>query len=377
MLNELLSRILLVDHHTHSILSGELTRDRYLSMLSESDRSSAAEAGGLDTQVGFAVRRWCAPLLGLAANVPAHVWLEQRLAMRNEQVAARFLPHAGMERLLIDTGLRPDLLIPNARLGQLARAATHEVVRLEAVAEGVASQGVEPDAFGDAFRAALQKAAAGAVGLKSIVAYRAGLDIDPTPPTDAQVAGAAVRWLAEVARTGTARLTDPVLLRFLLWEGVAIGKPLQIHTGYGDTDLDLHRCDPLLLTEFLRLTDGRCPVLLLHTYPYQRQAGYLAQMFAHVYLDVGLAINYTGAQSVQVIAESLEVAPFTKLLFSSDSWGIPELHLLGSWLYRRGLSRVLGEWVVRGDWSHADAARVVSLVSAENARRVYGLPETG
>ena len=33
-----------------------------------------------------------------------------------------------------------------------------------------------------------------------------------------------------------------------------------------------------------------------------------------------------------------------------------------------------GEWVARGDWSRADAERVVELVAAENARAVYGLP---
>ena len=65
-------------------------------------------------------------------------------------------------------------------------------------------------------------------------------------------------------------------------------------------------------------------------------------MFGHVYMDVGLAINHTGAASDRIIAESLELAPFRKVLFSSDAWGLPELHLLGSWLFRRGLARGAG-----------------------------------
>ena len=162
----------------------------------------------------------------------------------------------------------------------------------------------------------------------------------------------------------------------MLWEGVAIGKPLQMHTGYGDTDLDLHRCDPLLLSNFLRATEEACPVMLLHTYPFQRHAGYLAQMFPHVFLDVGLAVNYAGVQSSQIVAESLEVAPFTKVLFSSDAWGLPELHLLGSWLFRRAMSRVIGSWVARDDWSFADADRVIRLVGGDNARRVYRLSDS-
>jgi len=90
---------------------------------------------------------------------------------------------------------------------------------------------------------------------------------------------------------------------------------------------------------------------------------------------VGLAVTFTGAASTKVVGESLELAPFTKVLFSSDAWGIPELHLLGSWLFRRAMSRVLGAWVAAGDWSLADAERVVDLVGSANARRVYGLAD--
>jgi len=62
------------------------------------------------------------------------------------------------------------------------------------------------------------------------------------------------------------------------------------------------------------------------------------------YFDVGLGVNYLGAQSRQVIAESLEVAPFHKQLFSSDAWGPSELHLFGSLQWRRGISSVVGGW---------------------------------
>ena len=71
-------------------------------------------------------------------------------------------------------------------------------------------------------------------------------------------------------------------------------------------------------------------MLLLHCYPYHRQAGYLAQVFPHVYFDVGLAVNHTGLSSPAVVAESLELAPFAKILFSSDAYGPAELHYLGA-----------------------------------------------
>ncbi len=172
------------------------------------------------------------------------------------------------------------------------------------------------------------------------------------------------------------RVADPTLLRFLLWRGIERGLPLQLHCGYGDPDLDLHRCDPLLLTRFLRLVEPHgVAMLLLHCYPYHRQAGYLAQVFPHVYFDVGLAMNHTGVQSRQVVAESLELAPFPKILFSSDAYGPAELHHLGAHLWRRGTASVLGAWVESGDWTQADAERVATLIGRANAIRVYRLAE--
>jgi hypothetical protein len=107
--------------------------------------------------------------------------------------------------------------------------------------------------------------------------------------------------------------------------------------------------------------------MLLHCYPFQRHAGYLAQAFPHVYLDVGLAINHVGARSAAVVAESLELAPFHKVLYSSDAFGLAELHHLGALLFRRAFA------AVASDWSAADATRVGELVGSGNARRVYRL----
>jgi uncharacterized protein len=42
-------------------------------------------------------------------------------------------------------------------------------------------------------------------------------------------------------------------------------------------------------------------------------------------------------------------------------------------LWRRAVTSVLGRWVEDGDWSGADARRVVDMVGRDNARRVYRL----
>jgi predicted TIM-barrel fold metal-dependent hydrolase len=179
---------------------------------------------------------------------------------------------------------------------------------------------------------------------------------------------AAGRWLTG----GRARVQDEVLLRHLLWEGLATGLPLQLHTGFGDPDEDLARCDPALLTGFLRACAGAGPpVMLLHCYPYHRHAAYLAQAMPHVYLDIGLAIPHVGARAEAILAETLELAPFHKLLYSSDAYGLAELYVLGAVSFRESLVEVLDGLGIGG----ADRGRVATMIGSANARRVYRLPE--
>jgi hypothetical protein len=376
-LNGVLSSVSLVDHHVHGIVRGAVDEAALKDMLIESDRSSAADAAGYDSQVWFAVRRWCAALLGLAPSAPIEAYLSARLALTNEAVADRLLPAAGFGHLIVETGFRGGLVSTPAELGQRAGAPASRVVRLEALAEALIAGIADPADYPVEFRRALAAELEGpdaAIGTKTIVAYRGGFDRDFSPPGDEEVADAARRWSRAVSSGAPPRLTDDRILRFGIWSAVQTGLPLQVHTGFGDPDLDLRRADPLLLTDFIRATEGQAPILLLHTYPFQREAGYLAQMFPHVFIDVGLAINYAGAAAAALVAESLELAPISKVLFSSDAWGAPELHLLGSWLWRRSMARVVGEWVARGDWSRDDAERVVRAIAGENARRVYRLP---
>ncbi len=379
--SEALAQISLVDHHVHGVVRENPTPEFFASMITESDRTPPSVAAALDTQVGFAVRRWCAPLLELPKHVDAVAYFERRLEIGAPEVNRRFLKASGIGHFLIETGYRGDEIHGPKGMAEISGSKVSQVVRLETVAEELASSGSSSAVtFIDDFANVLAEKASDAVAFKSIVAYRAGLDFDPAKPEPSQVRQAAGKWLAEVGHSGhsghsgQARIHDPILLRHLIWQAVEFKKPIQFHIGYGDPDLNLHKCDPLLMTELIRSFEAlEIPVMLLHTYPYQRNAGYLAQMFRNVYLDVGLAINYVGARSPAIIAESLELAPFNKILFSSDAWGLSELTYLGALLFRRGLGELLDSWIARGDWSTADAIGVVEAISRDNAQRIYRL----
>jgi predicted TIM-barrel fold metal-dependent hydrolase len=364
-----------VDHHVHQALGGGVPRAAFEDQITESDRAAPPGTTRFDSQLGFAVRRWCAPVLGLEPSVPAGEYLARRAELGPEPATGMLLRAAGVACFLIDTGYVLDSMLSLPQMAAAAGARAAEIVRLEQVAEQViaAADGTAAG-FAARFRAALWDRTSHALGMKSIMAYRYGLDFDPDPPGAAAVTEAAGRWLRGIERGGRARVTDPVLLRHLLWTGIDRGLPVQFHTGFGDPDCDLRRSDPLWLRGFLERCEPRgVPVMLLHCYPFHRHAAALAQAYPHVYLDVGLALHYVGARAAAVVAETLELAPFGKVLFSSDAAGPAELHYLGALLWRRATAAALGEWVESGDWSAADAIRVAEMIGAGNARRVYGI----
>jgi predicted TIM-barrel fold metal-dependent hydrolase len=362
----------LVDHHCHGVVRSDLGLGSFEAYLSESAAPAAPGTTFFDTQTGFAVRRWCPPLLGLEAHCPPARYLARRRELGAYETGRRLLRATGIGTYLVDTGLPGDLTSP-AELASAGEAAAHEIVRLEQLAEQVADTSGSAAAFVANIAGAVHSAAQHAIGFKSVAAYRHGLALAPDPPGPADVRRTAADWLA--ARPVGGRLTDPVLLRHLLWTAVATGRPLQLHTGFGDCDLRLDHADPALLTDFVRATAGLgTDLVLLHGYPYHRHSAYLANVFPHVYADVGLALTHTGSRAAAVLAEFLELAPFGKLLFSTDAYGLPELYVVGASLFRDALSRLLVGWVTEGAWSPADASRVAAMVCAGNARRLYGLP---
>ena len=400
----------LLDNHCHGVLQRTPTPARFSMLINEGGNPPASGTSRWAAPVGLAVRHHCAPLLDLEPFAAPEAYLERRAALGADEVNRRLLRACGTSGLLLDTGYRSEEIADPSAMAGLVGVPTWEIVRLEAVAEEVVQRGVSAEAYPSAFAEALAARIAGpdglsgaggsgdpngassgvrVVGLKSVLAYRGGFGVDPSPPDERAVVAAAGRWLREIeegrraasASTDgqpTVRLTDPVLLRYGIWAGAEIGRshrlPLQFHVGYGDPDLTLHQTNPSLLTELLRrLGAAGVQVVLLHCWPYHREAAYLSDMFPHVYFDLGLALTFAGASAGRIVAEAMEVAPFTKQLYSSDGFGAAELHYLGARHFRDGLTRVLTGWLDDGACSLPDALRIATMVGSENARRVYPL----
>ncbi|MGD1209117.1 amidohydrolase family protein [Mycobacterium seoulense] len=358
-----IGEVTLIDQHVHGCWSAAGDLRRFENALNEANTEPIV-GSGFDSQLGFAVRAHCAPVLGLPKHVDPQSYWEHRGRLSETELARTFLQAAGVGDWLVDTGIGADTA-GLAGIAELSGGRAHEVVRLEEVAEEAART---PGDYAAAFDDILQRRAARAVGTKSILAYRGGFEGDLSEPSAAQVAEAAGRWRD---RGGT-RLKDRVLLRFGLHRALRLGKPLQFHVGLGDRDCDLHKSNPLLLLDFLRKS-GDTPIVLLHCYPYEREAGYLAQAFNSVYVDGGLSVNQLGARAPAFVARLLELAPFGKILYSSDGFGPAELHFLGAALWRKAIHRVLRDFVADDDWSERDAIRVVDLIAHDNAAGLYGV----
>ncbi|MDX1885798.1 amidohydrolase family protein [Mycolicibacterium sp. 120270] len=362
----------LVDHHVHGAFNKPVDRAGFEASINEGSTDPVPGFMTMfDSPLGLAIRRWCAPVLGLPAHATADDYWTRRSEFGPDELTTAMLTKAGVSRWVVDTGFKGDMLTTPQQMTERSGRPASSILRLERLTEDLLESGTDPVDFPDAFRAALAQAADSPdiVGTKTIVAYRTGFDIDWSRPTDMAVVDNAT---AVRAQGKDLRVDSPVLIAFGVHTAADHGLPLQVHVGFGDRDLDLNRTDPLLLLPLLR-TMAPVPVLLLHCYPFHRQAGYLAQAFDNVNFDVGLAINYLGSRATSLVAEALDTAPFAKQLYSSDAFGPPELHLLGAVLWRRAMGLVLGEWVRDGDCGERDAIAIVDMIGVHNAQRVYRL----
>lgn len=341
-----LDSVAVVDHHAHGILLDRPELDVFRGRFSES--GDPRQWPHVATAVTYrrAIRELAA-LFGVAPTEDAvH---RHRLDTDPAEYAARLLRATGTETLLIDDGFPPPGEGTDVdELGRLAGCAARPVMRIERVAEQAA--GSPGEAVVDAVTGAR---AAGFAGLKTIAAYRGGLDFGALAENGGErLAGRALAAVVVAALEANEATGDPL--------------PVQVHTGFGDADLALPRVDPGHLKPLIeRFPDT--PFVLLHCYPFVREAGWLAHVYANVYFDLSLTIPHV-ARPAEALREALELAPVSKLLYASDAARTPELYYLAATWWRRALAEVLPELLAPDETDEA-ARRILG----ENARRLYRL----
>jgi predicted TIM-barrel fold metal-dependent hydrolase len=374
-----LDAVPILDQHCHGLLRDGTVADAgaYARFFTESgDPTMHAHHVPETVFYRWAIRE-VAAILACAPTTEAV--LAARAGMSADALAQRLLGEANIAVLLVDHGYRTDETWPPAELAARLPCRVLPILRLEALAQALIVHHETFDALLDAYSASVERARAdGFVALKSIIAYRTGL---AAQPTSRAAAAAAFGPLKERARRdGRVRLAAKPLNDYLLLRALELAErqamPVQIHTGFGDADLDLREANPLHLRPLLESGQyANVPFVLLHaSYPYVRELGYLAAIYANVYADVGLAIPHLAAAIPTMLRELLSLAPSTKVVYSSDASQIPELFWLAARWGRRGLGTVLDELIALGALDAGEALALGRRVLGGNAAGIYGLP---
>jgi predicted TIM-barrel fold metal-dependent hydrolase len=364
-----------IDQHAHNVLKPEAwARYPFAAAFSESSYNEVLQR---DTPHTLFYQRSLRDLAELLNCEPSEkIVLEQRAKLGLEGLAQICFASAKLDGLLLDDGFLPDDLLPLEWHEQFVPVT--RVLRLEALAQDLFGETDRFEVFLERFRAQLENTSSKVVAFKSIVAYRTGLDIQPV---FLETARSRYRTLQAQGRGKPIRLADKPLIDFLLGQALEIAAsreiPLQLHTGFGDPDLDLRMANPLHLRGLLEDHRYRkAPLVLLHAaYPYTGEAGYLASVYPQVHVDFGLAVPFLSVAGMRrVLRTLLELAPTNKVLYSSDAHFIPELFYLGAKWGRRILGEVLDRAVADGDLTTLEADEAAVAILSDNARRLYRLP---
>ncbi|XP_027936750.1 protein fluG isoform X1 [Vigna unguiculata] len=254
------------------------------------------------------------------------------------------------------------------------------ILRIERLAEEILDEDLPDgsswtvDSFTTAFVSKLKSVAGEIFGLKSIAAYRSGLEINTNVTNNDAEEGLRQTLIAgKPLRIANKNLIDYIFLRSLE-VAQSYDLPMQIHTGFGDKDLDLRLSNPLHLRAVLedkRYSKSR--IVLLHaSYPFSREASYLASVYSQVYLDFGLAIPKLSVHGmISSMKELLELAPLNKVMFSTDGYAFPETFYLGAKKSREVVFSVLRDACIDGDLSVPEAVEATKDIFARNAIHFY------
>jgi predicted TIM-barrel fold metal-dependent hydrolase len=369
-----LSDVPVIDGHGHPLVPdpSAVSAETFANLFSE------GRAGSMTAHVPHTVyfRRACRDLARRLGTEPTPEAVLEERRRRGPAAAARALAESRVAGLLVDTGYPPEAMTL-AEMRRVLPCAIHEVFRIETCAQDLLREALAFDDYMEAARAAFRAGAERSVGLKSIIAYRSGLAVQPLERGPA--ARAYERVVRRVQTGGSSRLEEKPLLDALFGLALEVaresGRPLQIHSGFGDPDIDLLQANPLLLRPILEGARGRgVRLVLLHqSYPYVREAAFMTAVWPQVHLDLSLALPFLGPGALLPLIELLSLAPATKLLYGSDVSALPELFALCADWARATLGEALA-WLVERDGLTADEGREVGRrILWENAVSLYGL----
>ena len=306
-------------------------------------------------------------------------------AQNFDEFVANIFANAKIETLIVDTSYPPTMSVDDFRA--IVPVKVYPVERIDGfLFDKLLDNSHTFDELSDTYHERLDQwiKNEGVVGLKSTIAYATGLNIEKIKRDEAEETfqkfqkADKSKYIVDYG-FGMTHYVEPKELRdFLFWEALekcAEHKvPLQIHTGDGDMDMkDLMGANPVLLQKNV-LNDKRAQnveIILVHSgCPLVEFASYLSHLYSNVHIDLSQVSPFNVFVG-RKIEEAFMWAPFTRILYGTDAFVIPELYWFGATLFKQELGRVLGDLVQRDaldeDYTHEVARKILS----ENTKNLY------
>ncbi|MDK2950498.1 MAG: uncharacterized protein PWQ77_163 [Kosmotogales bacterium] len=354
-----------VDNHCHSIYK-EMNHDKFISAFSETGDDTQLK---IHTQETIFYKRSIKKLSSMFdSEIDSYYNKSREKSMK--KLTELFINKSNLEYLFIDDGFLSEQFYDISFFKGIVK--TKRILRIEWIAEKLIKAKPTFDKFVDEFISELEDDSETIISYKSIAAYRCGLDLIKVSFDDVK------KEYYRIIDSGESKLTSKILISFLVECAFKISSkrkiPIQFHTGFGDNDLDLTKSNPLLLKKLIEANKS-VPVILLHSsYPFMREAGYMASIYSNVYVDLGLVSPYLSIKGFKnVLSNLFELGPWTKILYSSDASKIPELYYLSSDLSRSCIHEVLFEFIESGEINRDDYKYIARGILRENAQKLYDL----
>lgn len=373
-----LSAIPVVDNHCHPVLLNQ-TMDtlRFRRFFTESYDPIFAERHIQNTVYYLWMLRQMASFYGCSNTEDAI------LATRNKldtiSLAERLFRAANIDTLVLDTGFPPlEECVSPEQMGQSGHCRAVKLLRLEVLMQQLVVEYSDFNELLERFDMELSDIRGrGYVGLKSIVAYRGGLQVIERSKDEAAASFDEARL---AIRNDKLRITQKPLIDYLLYiafrHAAEQGLPIQFHTGYGDSDTDMRLGNPLHLRDVLERSDFHSmKVVLLHeSYPYTQFGAYLAAIYPHVYFDLSYTIPFVDRLDMLAFTrQALSVAPASKLMYSSDGTNMPEMHWSAAMHGRSVIAQVLSEMIDADEIDEQQGYHLGQLILRDTAYSVYEL----
>lgn len=155
------------------------------------------------------------------------------------------------------------------------------------------------------------------------------------------------------------------IMRRILEEANARGLVYQFHTGM----TNLAQSNPSLLEEDIRRYP-RVTFVLLHCYPFIREAAYFARCYPNVVVDTSWIALQSPSLMEKTFDEYIGMIPYERITMSIDATCLEDYYG-GLMISKKGLYNVLIDRITKCYMSENTAVNTAESILSGNARRLY------